>query len=57
MSVSQYTYLQADKRGAFGPKNYKKDIFISLLYRFELSHRKLQYKRPRQEVHMMITRL
>jgi len=30
-------------------KDYKKDIFVSLLYRFELSQRKLQYKTPEQK--------
>ena len=30
-------------------KDYKKDFHVSLLYRFELSHRKLQYKTPEQK--------
>ena len=32
----------------FLSKDYKKDIFTSLLYRFEPSHRRLQYKIPGQ---------
>ena len=30
-------------------KDYKKDIFVSLLYGFEPSYRKLQYKTPEQK--------